>query len=259
MQKLIVPSIAVLLTSSISFAAVTPIQGSDVGASSYPNTAQAQGLSAAEVDTFEKARAAMLPFVDENISPLEVLGISAKSVEEKRRFAQRFVELQLAHTRAALEWAVFVEEAAERVNAREYIAQSNAISSALKAEKNRLKEEQLKYFGFDEKPMQSTTFQQALIANRKVLFITPDCQKCNALFHDILVDVEAGKVPAVDVVFADMGAEHSREISLWAASVGLDPSLTRARKVTLNFEGKKWRGLRGNNVLPYVASGLRGE
>ena len=259
MQRLIVSGIAALISSSISFAAVTPIQGRDIEGPSYPSTAQAQGLTAAEVETFERVRAAMVPFVDENISPLEVLGISAQSVEEKRQFAQRFVELQLAHTRAALEWAVFVEEAAERVNAREYIAQSDAINNALKAEKNRLKAEQRKYFGFDKKPIQSTAFQQALIAHRKVIFITPGCQQCNEMFQDILVDVKAGEVPAVDVVFADMGAEHSREISQWAASVGLDPSLTRARKVTLNFEGKRWRALRGSNALPYVASGLRNE
>lgn len=207
------------------------------------------GLDPDEIHQYRNIEPAIRSFVDPSITPLEVLGMYADSAQDRRAYAVRFVEANIKHTRKALEWGVYVEEAARSISLAQHLESSPEIQRSLSKEKTRLKKVQREWFGLD-KPQKNSVFHSKIVQARGSLFVAPDCKECELKFHEQYKRVREGDLIGLDVVFADMGAPDRALISRWANTMGLDMGDVASRRVTLNYEGETWKAQRAGRPVP---------
>ncbi len=221
----------------------------------------AWGLSDREHARFERELRLMQPFVDTQISPLEVLGIAAQSESERRLYASRYVEVQREHNMRALRWAIHVEQAALNAGLREALESDPLIQGRLNSEDKRLQGERKAYFGTKLPAKQSAGHdplstdhwpKNQQVPGRIVVFVAPDCAACDDAFEGARRSVKTGLADAVDVVFADMGAPDRDVITRWAVDNGIEADDVSERRITLNYESTRWKTLRGERGVPVV-------
>jgi integrating conjugative element protein (TIGR03759 family) len=254
MQRLVVVALACCLG-----AAQAATQTSGVASTELTKQSKLQsdwGLSDSEASRYAQALARLAPFLDvENIGPLEVLGMSAESEQEKRALAHRHVRAMLAHQVKAIEWSLYVEEAAKAVKPGQVIAELSMVDKALKNEGARLQGRKTKYFsrrlGTSSSRSTSGDFMaQAAIASRLVLFVEPACAPCDLAFDEAREKLSAGQLLGVDVVFAGMKSADKRVITEWAIKRGIQAESVTRRVITLNYENDAWEALRADREVP---------
>ncbi|NIB44037.1 TIGR03759 family integrating conjugative element protein [Pseudomaricurvus alkylphenolicus] len=150
------------------------------------------------------------------LSPIEVLGIHARTPTERRRYARM--------------WAKMMREDAERIltfqlaydTAQQELYPGTSLINADKLA-------QLK---------QTTTPkpQEEWQAEDRLLFFTQtDCSICDVLWDRLRSRLDS--IRGIDVYFLDVAAGEEPRIRSWAADRQLDPAWLKERRVTLNIDG----------------------
>jgi len=149
------------------------------------------------------------------LSPIEVLGIHARSTEERQRYAEQ--------------WAVMMREDAERILAFQWAyddAQRRLFPSGLLIDPsvvNAIKSDQ----GLAEK----LAWQPA---DRVLFFTDTQCPTCDAVLERLVSQLK--QFSGIDLYLIDMSAGDESQIREWAASKNIDPQWVDEHKVTLNID-----------------------
>ena len=151
-----------------------------------------------------------------NLSPIEVLGIHARTAQERRRYAEQ--------------WAMIMREDAERIlafqhaydEAQQRLFPQDQLIDAVKLAMHR--------------SQPKIIVDEALGSNDRVLFFTArDCVACDAVLDRLL-----GKLPTIDgldIYLLDVTPGNENRIREWAGRRNIDPDWVRERRVTLNVDG----------------------
>ncbi len=171
------------------------------------------------------------------ISPIEVLGIHARTETERQRYAEL--------------WAVAMREDVDRILAfqRAYDMAGKRIHKNIPLiDINRLPETDTK------KSEEASRFQ----SNDRILFFAhPDCPICDVLIRKLLKRAEA--VEGIDIYLKGVTSGDNKAVRDWASSHHIDPEWVRKRKVTLNYDGGALGKLTsGQGEVPHILR-RRGE
>lgn len=139
-----------------------------------------------------------------DLSPLQVLGINAESIQERRHYAQRLAVIE--HDRLVRERAF--EKAYLQEYAKLYPNESLYMTTPPIAWKKREKE------------------------RRKQLKITLPCESHSVCFKRIAPTLANADTIPVDLYF--YGIESVGDIQVWARDIGIDPDWVRQKLITLN-------------------------
>lgn len=167
-----------------------------------------------EVTELERAKALRESFrqyiSDRQISPLEVLGIHARSDAERNRYARR--------------WAMLMIEDAERV-----LAFQRAYDAAVR---DLVGEQPL--VDLTQLPVRSSSTPAFLPTDRLAVFVNLDCAVCGEVLARVFRvgrQIDGVDVYVLDLVDGDKAALHA-----WASRQGIPPMAVHARRITLNFD-----------------------
>ncbi|MCB1775610.1 MAG: TIGR03759 family integrating conjugative element protein [Gammaproteobacteria bacterium] len=167
------------------------------------------------------------------LSPIEVLGIHARSDDERRRYAERWV--QLLHNDA--QRVLAFQRAYDAAWQRRY-PDLSLIDTALipKADP-------------DEPVLQTD--------DRLVLFVGADCTACDLALSRVLARRTA--VAGIDLYLVGFEVQGSEAVRRWARQQAIDPAWVHERQVTLNIDrGTLARVSDGQGSVPYLLR-RRGE
>lgn len=149
------------------------------------------------------------------LSPIEVLGIHARSAEERRRYAEQ--------------WAVLMRDDAERI-----LAFQHAYDDA---------QRRLFPMGLliDTRALASSTAQQGQTAtwawqpeDRVLFFTQTQCPTCDAVLERLVSQIQ--QFAGIDLYLVDLDAGEESRLRDWAAAQQIDPQWVRAHKLTLNID-----------------------
>ena len=207
-------------------AGVTEQEGSDIQSARFSNTAQgATEKTRAELwglsrDDWQRYRTLMQgirgSISPASLSPIEVLGIHARTAEERHRYAQR--------------WAMMMREDAERILAFQHAydeAQQRLFPQAQLIDAVKLAMHQSKT---------KTALDGELGPTDRVLFFTAtDCVACDALLDRLLARLPT--IDGIDIYLLDVAPADEGRIREWAGSRKIEPGWVHGRRVTLNVDG----------------------
>ena len=156
----------------------------------------------------------------QNADPITVLGIYAETDTERERYAERlaiqehtlvkrFLALNFAYLRASKR--LYGDEPV--IDLDKFYAYYNATPPTINTSFNH----------------QNKTQLGAALGDRFVLFISPDCNGCDAAFHGLRRAQKFGT--SLDIYF--VGASD-QNIMDWAKTMSIDPDLVKSGSVTLN-------------------------
>jgi len=148
-----------------------------------------------------------------DLDPISALGVMETDPEERRRYANLW--MQVESKRVELELAFEVERmaAAKRYHGNTPLIQDQQWKREWERKKN------------------ARTHEVAM-------FVEPTCiDKCRELYNEVTATTGEKGSGRLDIYFAP--GTSADDIGQWAQAVGIDPQEVRDRKVTLNFEDGK--------------------
>ena len=149
------------------------------------------------------------------LSPIEVLGIHARSADERRRYAEQ--------------WAVMMRDDAERILAfqRAYDdAQRRLFPNGLLIDPG---------VAASTRPDQSLAGKFVWQSSDRVLFFTDtQCPTCDAVLERLVSQIK--QFSGIDLYLVDVFAGEEFRIRDWAASKQIDPQWVSEHKITLNID-----------------------
>ena len=150
-----------------------------------------------------------------NLSPIEVLGIHARTAQERRRYAEQWAMIMREDAERILAFQHAYDEAQQRLFPHDQLV--NAVKLAMHRSKPK------------------TAADEELSSNDRVLFFTAsDCIACDAVLDRLL-----GKLPTInglDIYLLDVAPGNEDRIREWAGQRKIDPDWVRERRVTLNVD-----------------------
>lgn len=169
-----------------------------------------------ELDDTERQRAQRLhqefrQYVSvRQISPLEVLGIHARSEAERKRYARRWAQLMIEDADRTLAFQRAYDEAI-----RELLQHKPVIDiSKLPPRVSRLK------------PLVAT--------DRLILFTKPSCEVCDEVLGKVLS--VSHQVKGVDIYLLELNSSQEADLHRWAKDRRISPVAVRSKHITLNFD-----------------------
>ncbi|MYD44482.1 MAG: TIGR03759 family integrating conjugative element protein [Gammaproteobacteria bacterium] len=169
------------------------------------------GLSSNEIQRVDMLRREFRRFLsDDRISPLEILGIHARTDADRKRYAQR--------------WAQLMIEDAERVLAFQR-AYDEAVQDLL-GNKSLVDLAQL--------PRRHTGDMSLRPTDRLAVFVTMNCHACDVLFDRVAR--MSTHVAGIDVYALDLQQANERELHRWAQFRGIPPAAVQNKRITLNMD-----------------------
>lgn len=186
------------------------------------------GLSEADWQRYKTLMQGVRGRLSPNISPIEALGIHARTDDERQRYAEM--------------WAKALREDTERVLAFQH-AYDNAWKRLYGDEPlidlSRLPQRQSKML------LQS--------GDRILFFAASSCAACGPALEVLLAKVQRTPRLGLDVYLIDSGNDDGR-VRAWAKEHGIPPELVRSRTVTLNHDSGALARLSGfTGTVPYIA------
>ena len=140
------------------------------------------------------------------LSPLEVLGIHARSADERRRYAEQWAVL--AFQRA-------YDDAQRRLFPNGLLIDPGVVAST--------------------KPDQGLAGKFAWQSSDRVLFFTDtQCPTCDAVLERLVSQIN--QFSGIDLYLIDVFAGEESRIRDWAASKQIDPQWVSEHKITLNID-----------------------
>lgn len=152
--------------------------------------------------------------------PLTVLGVEARSDEERRHYAELQAKAEANRVQKELLYQRAYDEAAARLN-----------------------NGQLPVNMIKETPAQSPLEEGS---GRIAVFVKPDCPPCSQRVKQL----QASGVQFDIYMIGSRGKDEV--IRKWAISSGIDPAKVRNRDITLNHDEGRWLSLGGQGDLPAV-------
>lgn len=142
------------------------------------------------------------------LDPLTALGVSETDPQERRRYAELWMKMEIRRVELELAFEVERMKAGKRIQG-DLLAVNN------------------------QPWIDQWEAEQKAITHQVMFFVEASCtEECKPKFEKLFKSI--GKNAKLDIYFKDgIGSE---EIGVWAAFMGIDPSLVRSKKVTLNFD-----------------------
>jgi integrating conjugative element protein (TIGR03759 family) len=222
------------ITGCTALAALPVIAVATKGTDSHVSTMQSTDSSATELVNPITFRAAQWDLEDSEwqryqslmqgirgsvspstLSPIEVLGIHARSTEERQRYAEQ--------------WALMMREDAERILAfqRAYDeAQRRLFPSGLLIDASVVNASKL-----DQGLVKDLSWQPS---DRVLFFTDTQCSTCDAVMERLLSQL--AHISGIDLYLIDVTAGEESQIREWAATKQIDPQWVNDHKVTLNID-----------------------
>ena len=168
-------------------------------------------LDRSELERAETLKESFRQYIsDRQISPLEVLGIHARTDAERNRYARR--------------WAKLMIEDAERV-----LAFQRAYDFAVR---DLLDDQPL--IELANLPVRAAPIPKLLPSDRLVVFVKLDCAACDDVLQHVF---RAGRnVSGVDVYVGGLPEGDALALNRWARRQGIPPSVVQSKRITLNFD-----------------------
>lgn len=223
--KLVLANVLLIFHSSL-FAEESATSLSDPLSSDIEITSETQStpwaLSEGELERAETLLQGLRGSLsDTRISPIEVLGIHARTDAERRRYAEQWARLQIADAERVLAF-----ERAYRVAVRDLLGTRSVIK---------------------QQWLQPRTSGARLEANDRLLFFTrTDCAACVALGRRVLQ--QAGQLAGIDIYLVD--ETDPVTIRAWAEAQHIDPSLVKRKSITLNSDAGLLERLTDTDIEP---------
>ena len=147
---------------------------------------------------------------DRGISPLEVLGIHARTRSERERYARRWAELMIAD--------------AERV-----LAFQRAYDAAVQELLN-----DTSLVDLTKLPPRMSTLPDLVATDRLAVFVGLHCEVCDQVVARALRSLQ--EIAGIDFYFMDLEKGEEPALHRWAGSHRIPPEVVRSGRITLNFE-----------------------
>ena len=168
-------------------------------------------LDSHELERVEVLRESIRQYVsDRQISPLEILGIHARTDTERNRYARQWAELMI--------------EDAERV-----LAFQRAYDAAVR---DLLADQPL--IELAKLPVRDDSKHALLPTDRLATFIRLDCLMCDEVVQRV---IRVGRMIAgVDIYVLNLSEDDKSALHAWANRQGIPPLAVHAKQITLNFD-----------------------
>jgi len=177
------------------------------------------------------------------LSPIEVLGIHARSDDERRQYAEQWVRLMREDVDRILEFQHAYDEAGKRLYPDEAL--------------------------IDPERLPGRSLNPGLLRprDRVLLFLRNDCPTCDRLLRKLLGHID--RIAGIDIYLTDLATGDDEAVRHWASSHQIQPEWVRSRRVTLNHDAGALEKLtqgqgeppyllrrRGKDLLPLAVSDL---
>ena len=149
------------------------------------------------------------------LSPIEVLGIHARSAEERQRYAQQ--------------WAVLMREDAERILAFQrayHDAQRRLFPNSVLIDPHAMAS-----LTANQNPTESLAWQPD---DRVLLFTDTQCLACDAVLERLLSQIS--RFSGIDLYLTDVATGEEARIREWAVAKQIDPRWVSEHRITLNID-----------------------
>ncbi len=173
------------------------------------------GLTADDWKRFEELQQGPRKYWSPNLDPLTMLGVEARSENERQRFAELQAKMEAQRAERELNYQIAYSQAFERL-----FPGLLPINPTLAAA---------------SKPGES----------RIALFVEANCKACDDKAKRLQADNKA-----FDIYFVGSGKDD--EIRTWAKNVGIKPELVQSRQITLNHDKGTLKSVGGAAKLPAV-------
>ncbi|MFD1260418.1 MULTISPECIES: TIGR03759 family integrating conjugative element protein [Entomomonas] len=195
----------------------------------YAEQAAQWSLTEQEWEKFEAIKKGPRGYWSPNLDPLTALGMEAETDEERQRYAETQVKMEVARVEREL-------------------AYQRAYNAAFK----RLYPNMLPVQGMGTtKPLMSTS---TATSNRLTVFVKQDCKPCEAKVKTLQ---KAGT--GFDIYMVDSNNKDD-VIRKWANKVGIQPQLVHRKQITLNHGEKLWKQVgRETDKLPITYLQANGQ
>lgn len=209
-------TIGVMLATSYTQASVT--QQSELQFSKEKNhdhqLAHAWGLKTEEWQRYRQLMEGPLGIYSPGLDPLTALGIEARSVQERERYAELQVRTEAQRVEKILSYQRAYDAAWQRL-----APQLPRVSLTANS------------------PVQQTS--------RLAVFVRANCQPCIQQIKQLQAQNTAFDIYVV-------GKQSDGELRAWAGRAGIDPEQVRTHLITLNHDAGRWQKLGISGDLPAI-------
>ncbi len=161
------------------------------------------------------------------ISPIEVLGIHARSDEERRQYAEQWARLMREDVDRILRFQHAYDAAGRRLYPNESLIDPARL------------------------PGRSLNSDLLRPTDRVLLFLRSDCLGCDRLLRRLLGHID--RIAGVDIYLTDLDAGDDEAVRAWASQHQIRPEWVHRRQVTLNHDaGALGRLTQGQGETPYL-------
>lgn len=182
--------------------------------------AEAWGLRVEEWERYETLMQEQRGLWSPNLDPIMVLGIHARSEEERRRYAELAVEQERARVEAELAFQRAYDDAWRRLYPNELLIDLSRLSRGQSQ-------------AAAEVPAQASVVD---IPPRLLWFTrTEDCPACDELLPSVLDRARELSV-GLDIFLVDTQPDEDDAIRAWAREQGIPVERVRTRQITLNHD-----------------------
>jgi len=177
------------------------------------------------------------------ISPIEVLGIHARTADERRQYAEQWARLMREDVDRILKFQRAYDEAGKHLYPNEPLIDPEWL------------------------PGRSLNPDLLQPGDRVLLFLRSDCTNCDRLLRKLLGHID--RIAGIDIYLTDLVTGDDEAVRHWASSHQIQPDWVRRRRVTLNHDAGALEKLtqgqgeapyllrrRGKDLLPLAASDL---
>jgi integrating conjugative element protein (TIGR03759 family) len=179
--------------------------------------AEAWGLSFEEWQRFETLMQGQRGLWSPDLDPIMVLGIHARSDDERRRYAELTVEQERARVAGELAFQRAYDEAWRRLHPDELPIDRGALPPAGRGQA-------------------AATISGRGVPDRILLFTEmADCAACDALLPEVLARASALQA-GLDIYLLDTGPGEEDAVRAWAGKQGIPVARVRSRQITLNHD-----------------------
>jgi integrating conjugative element protein (TIGR03759 family) len=163
----------------------------------------------------------------DTISPIEVLGIHARSDDERRQYAEQWVRLMREDVDRILKFQHAYDAAGRRLYPNEPLIDPARL------------------------PGRSLNPDLLRPTDRVLLFLRSDCLSCDRVLRRLLGRID--RIAGVDIYLTDLDAGDDGAVRTWASQHQIRPEWVRRRQVTLNHDaGALGRLTQGQGETPYL-------
>jgi integrating conjugative element protein (TIGR03759 family) len=179
--------------------------------------AEAWGLHLDEWQRYETLMQGQRGLWSPDLDPIMVLGIHARSPEERRRYAELAVEQEHSRVAGELAFQRAYDEAWQRLYPDELLIDTAALLRAVS-------------------PQASANPAGVSIENRILLFTrTTGCPACDAILEEVIERSSTLRV-GLDIYLQDTRPGDEPAVRAWAGKQGIALERVRAREITLNHD-----------------------